>query len=405
MNHEFRRIAFCFLVVIASSVGCSGQAAPGMATATGGSHSASSSGGTGGLSSNAGGTSAVSVIDGGPGRRLDDYLGNPAYPDDFWQPAAPVESLVNTALLEQSLDWIQSHGWEVHSFLVARDGRLVFERYGWSSGSNPGEVNTTPHQVVPSERQPSFSVTKSITGALVGSANANGLISGVASTIATWFPNLSDPAKSAITLDELMTMRSGLTFTEGESAVFQEPNPAESLLSRALATTPGTAWNYSSGDAHIVSEILHRATGVSPLDYAKANLFGPLGIIDPPWDADATGTNIGGFGLSLTAREMARFGELYRNSGKWGNQQVIPADWISTSTTFKCATLWGMNYGYYWFLPNLYDFFVAIGFNGQQIFVSRTYRLVVVFTGHLSNDEANTDYTQLITNYVVPAMK
>lgn len=391
-----------FFIIAAVAFGCASRTQS-VASETGGAPSTSNTGGVGGRSSNLDGS--VIVDDGGLGERLVDYLGNPAYPDDFWQPATPADSHVDRALLEQALDAIKSHGWEVHSFLVARDGRLVFERYGWSSGANQGEVPAAPHQVVPSERQPIFSVTKSITDALVGSAISGGLIPGVTSTLATWFPNLSDPEKSAITLDELMTMRSGLTFTEGETEVFQEPKPAESLLSRTLASAPGSAWNYSSGDAHIVSEILHRATGKSPLDYAKVNLFGPLGIIDPPWDADATGTNFGGFGLSLTAREMARFGELYRNNGTWNNQQVLTAGWISTSTTFKCATLWGMNYGYFWFLPNLYDFFVAIGFNGQQIFVSRTYRLVIVFTGRVSSDEANNDYSQLITNYVVPAMK
>ena len=354
-----------------------------------------------------GGASAVVVSDAGPGERLVNYLEDDRYPDDFWQKATYAESLVDGVKLEQALDAIQSHGWEVRSFLVARNGRLVFERYGWSSGTN--SANSTPHQVVPSERQSIFSVTKSITGALVGNAIQDGLIAGVSSTLADWFSDnsqvMSSPEKSGITLDNLLTMRSGLTFAEGESAVFQDPKPAESLVSRALASVPGAAWNYSSGDAHIVSEVIHRATGMTPLDYAKQKLFGPLGIIDPPWDSDATGTNLGGFGLSLTAREMARFGELYRNGGVWANRQVVPAAWVENATSFKCATLWGMNYGYYWFLPSLNDFFVAIGFNGQQIFVSRNYGLVVVFTGNVPSEEANTDYSQLIASYVVPAMK
>jgi len=243
----------------------------------------------------------------------------------------------------------------------------------------------------------------------VGIAIQEGEIAGVGTTLANWFADnsqlTSSPEKSAITLDNLLTMRSGLTFSEGEVAVFQDPKPAEALVSRALAASPGSQWNYSSGDAHIVSEILRRATGVVPLEYAKQKLFEPLGVTEPPWDADATGTNLGGFGLSLTAREMARFGELYRNGGMWANRQVVPAAWVTNATSYKCATLWGMNYGYYWFLPSLNDFFVAIGFNGQQIFVSRTYGLVAVFMGNVPSEEANTDYTQLITNYVVPAMK
>jgi CubicO group peptidase (beta-lactamase class C family) len=168
---------------------------------------------------------------------------------------------------------------------------------------------------------------------------------------------------------------------------------------------PNPDWNYSSGDAEIVAEILRITTGLTPLAYAQAKLFGPLGIPDPPWDAGKSGTNHGGFGLSLTAREMMRFGELYRNNGVWANQQVVPASWVTNSTSYKCASDWSMDYGYYWFLPNLRDFFVAIGFNGQQIFVSPSTGLVIVFLGDISSTEANMDYTQIITDYVIPALQ
>jgi CubicO group peptidase (beta-lactamase class C family) len=315
---------------------------------------------------------------------------------------------MDPAQLQKALDFIQSKGWEIHAFLIARNGRLVFERYGWKSGSNPNDPDKTPHQVVPSERHPIFSVTKSIVSALVGQAIGDGLISGVDHKVADWFTDYAElnpsTQKSSITLEHLLKMRSGLTFTEGESAVFtDEPNPARALLSRDLATAPGAKWNYSSGDAEIVAEVLRITTGHTPLEYAQTKLFGPLGIVNPPWDAGKSGTNHGGFGLSLTAREMARFGELYRNGGIWGNRQVVPASWASNSTAFKCSTEWGMDYGYYWFLPNVNDFFVAIGFNGQQIFVSRNYGLVIVFTGDIPSSEANIDYTQIITNYIIPA--
>jgi CubicO group peptidase (beta-lactamase class C family) len=347
--------------------------------------------------------------DAGPGQQLQDYLGNSGYSDDFWQVATPTQSGMNAAILQQALDFVQSKGWEIHAFLIARNGHLLFERYGWKSGNNPNDPDKVPHQVVPSERHPIFSVTKSIMSALVGQAIADGFISGVDHKVADWFTDYAElnpsAQKSSITLEQLLMMRSGLTFAEGESTVFNdEPNPARALLSRDLATAPGAKWNYSSGDAEIVAEVLRITTGHTPLEYAQTKLFGPLGIVDPPWDAGKSGTNHGGFGLSLTAREMARFGELYRNGGLWGNQQVVPASWVSNSTAYKCPTEWGMDYGYYWFLPNVNDFFVAIGFNGQQIFVSRNYGLVIVFTGDIPSSEANIDYTQIITNYIIPAI-
>lgn|GEM_PF-1435185 len=391
-----------------------GTSSAGLQT-SGGTYATLTGSGLGGFAGSAGiatggNSSGSTVEEAGPGQRMRDYLGDPTYPDDFWRAATPSEAQMDVQRLEQSLEFIQSNSWEIHAFLIARNGRLVFERYGWKSGSNPSDPDKTPHAMVPSERHAIFSVTKSITSALVGIAIEEGAISGVDHEVVDWFSDYAalNPSteKSSITLADLLTMRSGLEFTEGESAVFDdEPNPARALLARDVVTAPGSTWNYSSGDSEIVAETLRITTGRSPLEYAQAQLFGPLGISDPPWNAGKSGTQHGGFGLSLTAREMARFGELYRNEGVWANQQVVPASWVIDSTSYKCASLWGMDYGYYWFLPQLQDFFVAIGFNGQQIFVSRSYGLVIVFLGDLPSSEANANYSRIITDYVVPAIQ
>ena len=372
----------------------------------------------GGGAANAGGQSGSTPSGGSTaggsgaaiGGTLKDYLGDPSYPDTFWQTATFADSNIDPAPFQQALARIASNGWEVHSFLVARNGRIVFERYGWKSGTNLDDPDTTPHQVVPSERHLVWSVTKSFTSALVGAAIADGLIDGVDHKVADWFADYAslNPTadKSSITLADLLTMRSGLQFTEGESAVFDTPDPGRTMLARDVTDTPvGTVWNYSTGGVDIVADILRIATGMTPLDYGKAKLFSPIGIVDPPWAAAQSGTNHGGFGLSLTAREMARFGELYRNYGTWGSQQVLPADWTTTSTSSKCTTAWYMDYGYLWFLPYVSDFFVAIGMYGQEIFVSRSKGLVIVFTADLPASEANSDYVSLINDFVIPAVK
>jgi len=111
------------------------------------------------------------------------------------------------------------------------------------------------------------------------------------------------------------------------------------MLLRPVVDTPvGTVWNYSSGGANIVAEMLRVATGKTPLEYGNEKLFGPLGIDWPAWDAGQSGTNFGAFGLSLTAREMARFGELFRSSGMWQGKTVIPSAWTDASTTPRCST-------------------------------------------------------------------
>jgi CubicO group peptidase (beta-lactamase class C family) len=104
------------------------------------------------------------------------YLGNPAYPDGFWTATTPAASKVDVATLEQAVEMSASSQLEIHSFIVAREGRIVFEQYGWSSGSNVDDPNRTPHQVVPTERYPVNSTTKSFLATLVGIAIGDGLL-------------------------------------------------------------------------------------------------------------------------------------------------------------------------------------------------------------------------------------
>jgi CubicO group peptidase (beta-lactamase class C family) len=176
------------------------------------------------------------------------------------------------------------------------------------------------------------------------------------------------------------------------------------MLARQVVDLPvGTIWNYSSGGANIIAEMLRVATGKTPLAYANDKLFGPIGIDSPPWDSGQNGTNFGGFGLSLTSREMARFGELFRNSGKWQDDVVVPRAWTDESTTARCTTAWGGQYGYLWWVPDLPGFFNALGSFGQMIYVSRTRGLVIVFTAYMQNDVAKTNLERLVRDYVLPA--
>jgi CubicO group peptidase (beta-lactamase class C family) len=340
---------------------------------------------------------------------LRDYLGNGAYPDDFWQPTTAAAAGMDAGLLQQAIDWVAGARTEIHSFLIARNGKLVVERYGWNAGLIAADPDRTPRQELPTARHLTFSTTKSFLSALIGIAIADGVISGVTTTrAADWFPDYAslNPSadKSRITLADLLTMRSGLQFIEGEQGTFAAPDPARAMMARPVVDLPvGTVWNYSSGGSDIVAEILRVATGMTPLAYGQAKLFGPIGIADPVWLAGASGTNHGGFGLDLTAREMARFGELYRNRGVWGGQQVVPAAWTDESTLARCPTAWGHDYAYHWWISNVPGFFNSNGAFGQMIFVSRGLGLVVVFTGNLSNDVAYTIYEDLLRNYVVPA--
>jgi len=373
-------------------------------------------GGAGGVAATGGATGAqggTRELKHQPGA-LVSYLADPCYPDDFWKTATPEESAVDKAGLTQALERIARAQLEIHSFLLIRNGRIVFEQYGWKTGRNADDPDKTAHQVVPSERHLVHSTTKSITSALVGIALRDGLIAGLDDLVVPHFPEyqpLPEPSadKDAITLEDLLTMRSGLQYLEGaddQPVFFDTPDPARVMLSRPVVDTPvGEVWNYSSGGSDIIAALLRKVTGKTPLDYANQQLFGPLGLAGVPWEAAGNGTNHGGWGLALTPREMARFGELYRNHGLWNGQQIVPADWANTATSSHCQTPWNGDYGYHFWIPNLPGFFGTRGAYGQNIYVSRERGLVVVFTADLPIESADQLLDSLMRDLVIPAVK
>jgi len=341
-------------------------------------------------------------------------LGNADYPDDFWETATLEESDIDPAALAAALKRIKTQKLEIHSFLVARRGRLVFEQYGWKTGQNVDDTNKTEHQVDPAEHHLLHSTTKSITSSLVGIAIDEGLISGVDDLVVPHFPEyqpLPEPSaeKDAMTLEDLLTMRSGLEWQEGvnESEVFDAPDPARVMLSRPLVSTPGTVWNYSSAGSDVIAALLRKVTKQTPTQYAYDKLFEPLGIpgSDVFWAAASNGTNHGGWGLSLKPRQMARFGELYRNRGMWNGKQVVPAEWTDVATSVHCDTPWNGQYGYHFWIPRIPGFFATRGAYGQNIYINRELELVVVFTADLPINNADVTLDDLMRELILPGVK
>jgi CubicO group peptidase (beta-lactamase class C family) len=379
------------VAVLGFLVGCSGSGGDG-ATASGGAGGSAGSGGSAGM------TGVGTLVD---------FLGDPAYPDDFWETATFAESGINGELVDSLIGRVADQHMEVHSFLVAHRGKLVVERYGWSLGALFDE-GTGPHQVLPTEPHPLASSTKSFLSALIGTALGDGVIPGVDQKVSEWFPDYEDlnpsPEKDAITLADLLTMRSGLEGSVEDDSTLT-PDPARTHLSRPMVATPGETWNYTNGNSDILAAILREATGKTPLEYADERLFGPLGIPTPTWRAAENGTQYGGFGLSLTSREMLRFGEMYRNSGSFLGAEVVPAAWTDESTAPRCTTSWGGEYAYHFWVPTTpTGFFNTLGARGQVIYVNRELELVIVFTADLPDETANSEFQTMIRGFLVPAI-
>ncbi len=179
-----------------------------------------------------------------------------------------------------------------------------------------------------------------------------------------------------------------------------------------MQTDPGKLFNYNTGGSNLLSAIVGQATRMNTLEFARANLFEPLGFSNVFWATAQNGMYRGGEGLMLTPRDMARFGYLYLNRGVWDGRQIIPAEWVDTSTADHISTgrqgYAGTKYGYQWWLGWIQSpgFYAASGYGGQYIFVIPEKNLVVVFTGELSQPRYDDLLPKaLAETFILPAVQ
>jgi len=262
----------------------------------------------------------------------------------------------------------------LHSLIVSRRGEVVLERY------YNGARATRPVNIK--------SVSKSVVSALVGVAIQRRLIPGVETAIVRWFPELKndrEPARQAITVEDLLTMRSGLESTSNRNygAWVQSGNWVQHALRRPLLAPPGTVMQYSTGNTHLLSAILSTATRSSTWRFANEALGKPLGFAFARWPQDPQGVYFGGNDMLMTPRQMLAFGELYLNRGRVGGAQIVPESWVERSLVPRGRSRFsGDEYGYGWWIREMggRDTYYAWGFGGQYIFVVPDLDLVVVTT-------------------------
>ena len=297
-------------------------------------------------------------------------------------PTGPTEPLLATGSKETAL---RDTGFEaalavakdlprLHSLLVSRGGELVIERY--YNGARPAR----PANIK--------SASKSIISALVGIAIERRLIPTVDTPIVTWFPELTrdrDHAKRTITIEDLLTMRSGLETTSNRNygAWVRSRNWVQHALTRPLVSEPGTQMEYSTGNTHLLSAILSKATRASTWQFANQALASPLGFTLARWPQDPQGIYFGGNDMLLTPRQMLAFGELYLARGRVNGKQIVPASWIEQSFVPRGRSYWSdQQYGYGWWIRELggHRAYYAWGFGGQYIFIVLDLDLVVVTT-------------------------
>lgn len=247
-----------------------------------------------------------------------------------------------------------------------------------------------------------YSITKSVMSALYGIAIKQGYIENEDIPISYYFNNIDD-TKKGITIRHLLMMSSGMGWPGNESMI-PAKNWVDFILEQPMESEPGMQMKYSCGNSHLLSAILQKATKMNTVDFAKKNLFSPLGIHDFNWYHDAQGIAGGGFSLTMRVEDMLKLGLLYLNNGKWNSKQLIPEEWIEKSTTHNSVAK--SMYGYHWWIMDSEDencnedkTFYAMGMGGQYIFVNQAKRLVAVFVSNSSyNDSKPIQYFQ---NYLV----
>ncbi|MHA2300577.1 MAG: serine hydrolase domain-containing protein, partial [Candidatus Thorarchaeota archaeon] len=232
---------------------------------------------------------------------------NDYWPTEDWRTSTPEEQGVNGSRLEDAADFIVDSGARVRSMLVIQNGYLVFERYFM-----PVLYDVDDTHII-------YSCTKSVTSSLIGIAIDKGYIDNTSQLLVDFFPDMYidnlDSRKESITLEHVLTMTSGLEWDE-ES--YDEPNDyfgmtdsdnwVQYVLNKTMLADPGTTFYYNTGGSHLLSAIINRTTGMSTMDFAIENLFGPLGITNHPWIFDPQEIHFGGSALALRPRDMAKFG-------------------------------------------------------------------------------------------------
>jgi WD40 repeat protein len=323
-------------------------------------------------------------------------------PINNWPTASLEEEGINATILNRHIKTIQ--GQNFHSVLIIRNGKLVFEQY---------YDDPIYNEFTPKLKHTLFSATKSFTSALIGIAIDKGFIESTDQLVLDFFPekniDTTDSRKNAITIHHLLSMTTGLEHDEYEDiwGIAIANDSVEHILSKPLYADPGTVYQYNTGSSHILSAIIQKVTGNSTRDFAMKYLFGPLGIeeTDVSWVAGSDSVFCGGIGLFLTPRNMAKFGQLYLNKGKWNENQIISSDWIKISSkdhikeVSKNGWMDTSQYGYhFWIDENKY---YALGWGGQTIQIIPDYDLVIVTTA-LGEASSPQDFSNRVINSLFP---
>lgn len=304
---------------------------------------------------------------------------------DISDPAFESLKEENRLTLNELIEPLETLG-PINSIVISQHGEIVAEDY--FRGMHAGRSNNIK------------SASKSILSILTGIAIEKGYLEGVDQEIGEFFPeyfeNNPDSAKASITIGNLLTMRSGLASTSrgNYGRWVTSSNWIRYALDRPLTGMPGVDRNYSTGNTHLLSVIITRASGMSLLQFANRYLFEPMDIRVTGWDRDPQGYYLGGNNMALRPRDMIKIGQLMMDMGVYNGEQLVSGDWIIRSIEAVTGRGGRNNYGYLWFRRMSGDFHMvyAFGNGGQYIMIVPELDAVIAVTTRNNNGENTRSY-------------
>jgi CubicO group peptidase (beta-lactamase class C family) len=281
----------------------------------------------------------------------------------------------------------------MNSFMLLRHGHVVAE--GWWAPYNA----ESPHSL--------YSLSKSFTSTAVGLAISEGKLS-LSDEVLKFFPEdaPAEPSNNlkAMRVSDLLRMSTG---HQTEPPRTSNQPWTKSFLSHPVPFKPGTHFLYNTSATYMLSAIVQKATGMTVLDYLRPRLFEPLRIDHPTWEASPQGISAGGFGLSIRTKDIANFGQLYLQKGKWQGKQLVPETWVEAATARQTSngsnpkSDWEQGYGYqFWRCRN--GAYRGDGAFGQYCIVFPEQDAVIAITSGVKDMQA---VLNLVWDKLLPAMK
>jgi CubicO group peptidase (beta-lactamase class C family) len=300
--------------------------------------------------------------------------------DDGWEISTPeAEGLDSDTLAEIHEQLLrEDRNFGTLGMLVIKNGKLVWETY-LRQQSDRDHI----HHIQ--------SVTKSVTALALGLARDDGFFPDLDTRLSQLIPDQLDgldPRKRNITIEHLLTMRSGIDFDNDvfsvEILTDRPRDPLRYILEKPLFAEPGQVYRYRDADPQLIAYLIERETGQLESDLVEQRIFEPLGIRDYYWEHGPDGATQGAHALHLRPRDLAKIGQLLLDGCSWHAEQIVSSEWCNLATQVHVTpeetghTQEPLGFGYYFWVLTARDAFAGWGHGGQFILAVPEQRLLLV---------------------------